>query len=179
MNRTVFQKNPDIVVRLFQREHQEIVKKLILAGLTEHWGSCDPTLNPDLNDIAAHYASATFLVAWCGEQIVGTGALVPKTDTVAEIVRMSVASDRRRQGIATTILEHLCQEAANQGYQRLILETTATWHGVIAFYRNFGFNITHEQEGKFGRDVYFSLDLSSEYFSHHKGTEYTKEAQRC
>ncbi len=150
------------MVQPFQREHQEAVKKLILTGLTEHWGHCDPTLNPDLNDIAAHYASATFLVAWCGEEIVGTGALIPKTNTVAEIVRLSVASDRRRQGIATIILERLCREALSLGYHRLILETAATWHGVIAFYHNVGFCISHEQEGKFGRNIYFSLDLQPE-----------------
>lgn len=162
MKRTALQKRPDILVQPFQREHQEAVKNLILAGLTEHWGYCDPTLNPDLNDIATHYASATFVVAHCGEHIVGTGALVPKTPPVAEIVRMSVARDWRQQGIATTILECLCREAACLGYRRLILETAAAWHDVITFYRNFGFCITHEQEGEFCRDVYFALDIHPE-----------------
>ena len=50
MKNTTLQHTPSIVVQPFQRQHQEAVKKLILDGLTEHWGYCDPTLNPDLND---------------------------------------------------------------------------------------------------------------------------------
>ncbi len=162
MNDTEGQRTPHIVIHPFQREHQETVKNLILTGLTEHWGTCDPTLNPDVNDIATQYASATFLVAWCHEQIVGTGALVPRTDTVAEIVRMSVARHWRRQGIATTILDHLRQEAIRLGYRRVVLETAAAWHEVIAFYQSIGFHITHEYEGEFCREACLSFDLHTE-----------------
>ena len=73
---------------------------MILAGLVEHWGFLDATKNPDLEDIAASYAGATFLVARLGDDIVGTGALVPHQDGTAEIVRMSVAQELRRRGLA-------------------------------------------------------------------------------
>ncbi|MBC8233103.1 GNAT family N-acetyltransferase, partial [bacterium] len=105
------------------------------------------------------YANATFLVAWLGDRIVGTGALVPRSEQVAEIVRMSVTADIRRQGIGTKILERLCHEARRLGFQRIILETTSTWHEVIEFYKRFGFRITHHRDGEFGGDVHFALDL--------------------
>jgi hypothetical protein len=73
--------HPEITLRLFRPEDQTAVKNLILAGLKEHWGTLDPTLNPDLNDIAQTYANATFLVAWEGDRIIGTGALVPREIT--------------------------------------------------------------------------------------------------
>jgi N-acetylglutamate synthase-like GNAT family acetyltransferase len=70
-----------------------------LAGLEEHWGVLDPTKNPDLEDIGLTYADAIFLVAQQNNKIIGTGALIPKPDGTAEIVRMSVAADWRRKGI--------------------------------------------------------------------------------
>ncbi len=139
----------------FQPQDQEAVKALILAGLVEHWGCLDPSKNPDLADIQTAYAGATFLVAWLDGRIVGTGALVPRSAQVAEIVRMSVAAQVRRQGIGRALLEHLCERARQLGFGRLILETTATWHEVIKFYQQYGFTITHFHED----DVYFSLDL--------------------
>lgn len=57
-----------IVILPFQPENQEDVKKLILAGLVEHWGKLDPTKNPDLNDIANSYAQSVFFVAWEGKK---------------------------------------------------------------------------------------------------------------
>lgn len=43
-----------ISIKPFESEDQEAVQSLILAGLAEHWGEIDPTLNPDLNDISAY-----------------------------------------------------------------------------------------------------------------------------
>lgn len=149
-----------IKIQYFKSEDQEAVKQLILAGLAEHWGELDLTLNPDLNDISTSYADATFLVAWFNNRIIGTGALVPRSDQVTEIVRMSVAAKMRRRGVGTKMLERICREAHALRFQSLILETNATWHKVIAFYQAFGFRITHRQEGKLGGIVYFSLDLT-------------------
>ncbi len=144
-----------IVISPFQPENQAEVKQLVLAGLAEHWGEIDPDKNPDLNDIGSTYANATFLVAWLDDHIVGTGALVPRSAEVAEIVRMSVRADVRRNGIGGLILRQLFERARVDGYCRVVLETTATWHRVIEFYRRSGFHITHERDG----DVYFVAQL--------------------
>src|SRR5207247_9841338 len=110
----------------FRPDNPIEVKRLILAGLTEHWGQLDPTKNPDLNNIGATYAHATFLVAWWHGTIVGTGALLPRSVQIAEIVRMSVAADMRRHGIGRRMLQHLVAYAKARGYRQIILETTAT-----------------------------------------------------
>lgn len=96
----------DLTIVPFRPENHADVKRLILAGLTEHWGQLDPTKNPDLNDIGATYAHATFLVAWLHGTIVGTGALLPRSAHIAEIVRMSVAASMRRNGIGRRLLRH-------------------------------------------------------------------------
>lgn len=147
--------HPDTNLQSFHPADQDAVHSLILAGLAEHWGTLDPTRNPDLEDIAASYSGAVFLVARQAERIIGCGALVPRSPDIAEIVRMSVAGDVRRLGIGRRILTALVEHARSGGFRRVTLETTATWTEVIAFYLRFGFRITHHLAG----DVYFALDL--------------------
>jgi putative acetyltransferase len=147
----------EITILPFQSEYQSEIKKLILAGLAEHWGTLDLTKNPDLHDIGFTYANAVFLVAWQNNKIIGTGALVPRSNDTAEIVRMSVSKDMRRKGVGRKILQRLCEQAKLNGYKRIVLETTETWHEVIEFYKQFGFQNTHILDG----DVYLALDLSN------------------
>ncbi len=145
----------EIIIAPFQPADQQEAKALILDGLVGHWGWLDPTKNPDLDDIAASYAGGVFLTARQAGRLVGTGALLPRGEETAEVLRMSVAADVRRQGIGRLILEQLCQRARESGVRRIVLETTHTWREVVAFYLRFGFHITHYTDG----DVYFALDL--------------------
>ena len=145
----------EIEIRPFQPENQEDAKNLILAGLGEHWGFIDLTKNPDLDNITATYKDDTFLAVWKDRELIGTGALIQRTNEIAEIVRMSVRRDFRRQGIGRRLLEGLIGKARTLGCHQIILETTETWKDVIAFYLGFGFRITHFQDG----DVYFILNL--------------------
>jgi N-acetylglutamate synthase-like GNAT family acetyltransferase len=148
----------EIIILPFRSEYQSEVKDLVLAGLIEHWGTLDPAKNPDLDNISTVYDNAIFLVARLNNKIIGTGALVPKSKDVAEIVRMSVASEMRRKGVGSMIFQNLYERAKFAGYKRLILETTETWHEAIEFYQRLGFYITHHLNG----DVYFSLDVQEQ-----------------
>ena len=146
----------NIVIRLFTPADQAEAQELIVSGLEQHWGVRDRSKNRDLEDIGRSYADAIFLVACDGSRIVGTGALIPRLNGAAEIVRMSVAGDRRRQGLGRVILKNLFRHAESKGIQKIVLETTETWHDVIRFYLGQGFQITHHAGG----DVYFALDLA-------------------
>jgi GNAT superfamily N-acetyltransferase len=142
-----------VEIRPFRSSDQEPVRALILAGLEEHWGRLDESKNPDLQDIADSYREGIFLVGCLDEQIVCTGALLPRSDETAEIVRMSVARHLRRQGVGRQMLAELCRRAYQRGIRQVILETTATWNNAIAFYQDFGFQISHYRDG----DVYFTI----------------------
>ncbi len=144
-----------VTIRPFRPEDQAAAKALILAGLVEHFGYLDPTKNPDLDDIAATYAGGTFLLAWRGDEIVGTGALVHEREGVARIVRMSVDAPVRRRGIGTQVLQALCEHARAAGYRQIVLETTSTWREVVAFYRRNGFRLV----GSWEDDTHFVMDL--------------------
>lgn len=134
-------------IRPFQPADQQAVRDLILAGLGEHWGFIDPALNPDLDDIAAHYDRAVFLVAERAGEVIGTGALVHEAAEVGRIVRMSVRADMRRLGLGSLILRELCRRGRALGYRELVLETTSTWSHVIRFYERFGFRVLAERDG--------------------------------
>jgi GNAT superfamily N-acetyltransferase/molybdopterin converting factor small subunit len=142
-------------IRPFRPADQPACKALILAGLVEHWGFLDPSLNPDLDDIDASYAQGCFLTAWEGEGLIGTGAFLAVDAQTVQVVRMSVLKALRAKGVGSTILAALLAEAATRGYLRAVLETTETWQEVVRFYLKAGFEITHRLDG----DIFFEKDL--------------------
>lgn len=147
----------NIEIRPFHPRYQLEVKQLILAGLADHWGTLDLSLNPDLNDIAHSYAGETFLLAFAGDVLVGCGALVQETGMpgYGRIVRMSVNKANRRQGIGQQILQRLEETAVQRHFHKLVLETTQTWLEVVAFYQANGYHIIAHRDG----DTHFEKDL--------------------
>jgi GNAT superfamily N-acetyltransferase len=149
--------NQMIQIEPFQPLDQNSVRLMILRGLEEYWGVLDTEMNTDLDDIGKSYREGLFLVAKLADQIIGTGAYLPRSGEQVEVVRMSVTKRLRSRGIGRQILCQLCCKAHQNGYSRVILETTATWDRAIAFYQDFGFQITHYVN----QDVYFALDLTA------------------
>ncbi|MEX1255577.1 MAG: GNAT family N-acetyltransferase [Dehalococcoidia bacterium] len=131
----------DITVRAFAPADQDAARRLIIQGLGEHFGFVDEGRNPDLDDIAASYRDGVFLVALAGDELIGTGALNPMGRGAVQVVRMSTARQRRRQGVGRGILERLLDEARASGYRWAVLETNAGWEDAIAFYRANAFSV--------------------------------------
>ncbi len=132
----------------FQPSDQAAARALVLAGLVEHWGWLDETKNPDLLDISASYAAGCFLVARQDGRLAATGALLPTAEAHTwQVVRMSVAAGLRRAGLGRQMLEALQREARQRGARRLVLETTAAWQEVIAFYLRCGFHMIPAPQG--------------------------------
>ena len=151
-----------VVLRDLEPADAAEVKALILTGLEEHWGSVDASLNPDLDDLpAAHRGSRTVVACDVAGRIVGTGTVVPRDATTAEIVRMSTSTARRGQGVGRLVLTELVDTARSWGVDRVVLETTATWTATVAFYERNGFRITHHEDGPFGRDAWFERRLDT------------------
>jgi putative acetyltransferase len=144
-----------LIIRPFQEADQTGVRALILAGLAERWGSLDPALNDDLDDIAATFADGCFLVACLGREIVGCGGLLTVAERRGQIVRMSTAVAWRRRGIASQLLRALEAEAQRLRLTELMLETTSSWHSARQFYRRQGYTHTHDAAG----DSYYTKRL--------------------
>src|SRR6476469_9443058 len=98
-----------LMFRPFQPSDQAAVRGLVLAGLGDHFGTIDETMNPDLDDIAAAYVALGHLVVVVeleGE-LAGTGTLMQEEPGAGRLVRMSVKRDLRGRGIGKKLVHHL------------------------------------------------------------------------
>ena len=129
-------------IRSFKASDQQATRELILAGLGEHWGWIDETLNPDLDDITSNYLQNgyTFLIVESDDEIVGTGALITKANGTGRIVRMSVSKIHRRKGIGRAIVEHLLDAARSKGFSKVVVGTELEWNDAIGLYEQCGFS---------------------------------------
>jgi len=80
-----------------------------------------------------------FVIAWLDDQPVGCGALRPLERGVAEVKRMFVEKDARRQGVAKKVLEKIETIACVLGYRTLRLETGILQPEAIGLYESAGF----------------------------------------
>jgi ribosomal protein S18 acetylase RimI-like enzyme len=149
----------ELTIRPFQPADQEMARRLILAGLGEHFGFVDETMNPDLDDIHAHYVDPGhhFLLAEIDGQIIGTGALIEEAPQTGRLVRMSVDPNYRGRGIGKALVRYLMDVARERGYTRLLTETNDDWYDAIGLYRSCGF----ETEGFRDGDIHLALDLTA------------------
>ena len=134
--------DPTYTIRPFLAADQASARTLILTGLGEHWGSIDETLNPDVDDIAAHYPSKIadfFVVEDADGAIIGTAGLIQEDADTGRIVRMSVTKSARGRGIGKRLVAQLEAAARARGYRRLVCETTHDWTDAIALYTATGF----------------------------------------
>lgn len=144
--------------RPFSPTDQAAAKQLILAGLAEHWGAPDLSLNPDLNDIQASYIDngGIFIVVEAeGGKLLGTGALLPEGNNTVRIVRVSVHKAYRRRGIARAITSHLLTITRQSGYAKVVVETTETWEAAIRLYQDFGF----VEVARYGGEVHMEMEI--------------------
>ena len=100
------------------------------------------SLNDDLADIQANYLDppgSCFWVAVVDGEIKGMVGIQYRSDEEAELRRMSVASDARRQGIGRQLLETVEDFCRKWGYARIRLTTHMMLKPAIALYRKNGY----------------------------------------
>lgn len=146
-----------LVFRPIHPTDQATARDLILQGLGEHFGYIDESLNPDLDDIASHYATveSAMIVAMLDGALVGTGALTLIDVNSAQMVRVSVSNAHRRRGIARAVVNQLITLARLWGFERIEVETNYDWMDAIGLYRSLGF-IEHSRDEV---SVYMALGL--------------------
>lgn len=131
----------ELYIRSFEVGDQEQARWLILQGLGEHFGYIDETLNPDLDDILQNYIKSghIFVVACIGRKMVGTGALILRSEKDTEMVLISTHKDYRRQGIAQAIVTYLVNLARQRGDRRINVMTNTSWNNAINLYKRLNF----------------------------------------
>ncbi len=149
----------ELAIGLALPEELPAVRALIVAGLTQRWGSYLQSANPDLAAFERTYANASVIAAKRAGEVVGCGILVAEAPGIARIVRMSVAADLQRTGIGGKVLRALLDRAVQLGYSRVVLETSADWHSAVGFYKHYGFVPTEQRDG----DQHFAFDLGGRF----------------
>lgn len=81
------------------------------------------------------------IVAYIDGKAVGCGAIKPYEAQTAEVKRMFVHPDYRRNGIAGAILKHLEAWAAELNYTSCILETGDRLKEAITLYQHAGYQV--------------------------------------
>lgn len=79
------------------------------------------------------------LLAKQGDHVLGCIALKPLAPGVAEIKRLYVRPQARRNGVARALVATILQRAAAYGYREVKLDTLGQMQDAIALYRSFGF----------------------------------------
>ena len=97
------------------------------AFLRAHLDDLEPTAPAEsrhaLDRRALQTPGIRLWVARVGQQIVGTGALAALEPGHEELKSMRTDPERRGQGIATEMLQHLLRDAQGRGVHRISLET--------------------------------------------------------
>jgi GNAT superfamily N-acetyltransferase len=79
---------------------------------------------------------------------VGVGGLRRLNDTAAEIKRMFVRPTARGLGVGRAIVQRLIDDAREQGFETVYLESASFMHSAHALYRSVGFLPSEPYQGR-------------------------------
>jgi GNAT superfamily N-acetyltransferase len=88
---------------------------------------------------AAFAEGDLYLLAYVNDKALASGAFRALEPLTAEVRRMYVHRDHRRQGLASQVLRALTVQAQLRGYSRLVLETGHKQLPAMRLYESFGF----------------------------------------
>ena len=145
-----------LTIRTYQPADHDAVRELFARGQRDFAQGLEDvveryiqrSLADDLADIPAHYLAqpgSHFWVADWEGQVKGMVAIQRRSDEEAELRRMSVASDCRRQGIGGKLLATTDAFCRERGYRRIRLTTVTQLQPAIALYQKFGYQWQGEE----------------------------------
>lgn len=100
---------------------------------------------PDLSDINTYFKNGKFWIALEDDILIGTLAIVKKSDTVAVMKKFFVRKDMRGTGIAKKLYDICILYAKENHIEQIILDTPSVAKPAHRFYEREGFKrITYE-----------------------------------
>ena len=98
----------------------------------------------DLDEVQAHYfdRGGILLIALDDGQVIGTGAILRRSPTVAELKRLALLEPYQGRGIGYQLLRRLVGFARETGYRSMLSVTDPRQTRAIDFLRQAGFRRT-------------------------------------
>jgi len=149
------------IIRAATPADQDEIRALIFSILNEYDLDPDPkSIDRDLDDIEAFYQDGFFDVLVADDGVIlGTVALKPNGDGIAELRKMYLKSKYRGRGYGKRLLKHAIASAKGLGINRVELETARVLEEAIGLYEKFGFVLTEERDVERRCDTVLVLHL--------------------
>ncbi|XP_069832351.1 probable N-acetyltransferase camello [Dendropsophus ebraccatus] len=143
-------------------------RRLLTSEFHQYVESCQ---RDDLLDIEESYMASNNSCFWVAEsngRVVGMVGVVPRSSEVMLLRRLSVAKDKRHQGIANALCHKVIDFARQRSFKALTLETSMVQVASHKLYEKLGFQKTDVRvfPSLFGRFANFSV-LTYEYKLRH------------
>jgi putative acetyltransferase len=156
----------DFIFRPATNGDAPILRNMIYDVLAEYGLAPDPGgTDADLSDIDAHYhrrgGMFDVLIAPVGV-IVGSVALDPREEGVAELRKMYLRKSMRGKGLGRLLLEHALQRAKGMGLKKIVLETATVLKEAMAMYERYGFKTSPAPIHSRRCDCVMELDLEND-----------------
>ena len=115
----------------------------------------------DLSNIEDVYINpgGCFIIIEHNNEIQAMGALKGISEKIAEVKRMRVETSLQRQGFGQKILDYLLSYAKEQGYERIILDTTNFQETAQNFYIKNGFTEYDRKELNDMTIIFYELHM--------------------
>ncbi len=152
----------DAQVRLAEDRDHVAVRELFQAGLLEGQVRGSDT-GADIENLRAAYfaddGESAFWVAEYEGQVIGMIGVQKTDENAAEIRRLRVGEDFRRQGVGALLMEQALGFCQGHGYLKIILDVRIERSPAIALFEKFGFQLarTREIDGQKLHDFYLNL----------------------
>lgn len=136
----------------FESQYQPRVKEISYEWLMKYnlWEPIDDEYLDNPKEMILDKGGYLFLAEFGGE-IVGTVALVPVEEGVAEISKLGVTEKMQGMKIGKQLMEKCIETAEQKGLKKLILYSNQLLTNSIDMYKKFGFVEIIDDTGKYDR----------------------------
>ncbi len=154
-----------VSMRLADDDDHAAVRDLFRDGLLEGYVADNDT-GADMENIVEAYFSdegqSALWVADYEQSIIGMVGVQKTAEHGAEIRRLRVRADFRRQGLGAKLVEQALTFCRHHGFLKVTLDVRIERGPAIALFEKFGFSLTRTREHDGRRMLDFYLDLYRE-----------------
>ena len=154
-----------ISIRCATPDDVPVLRELFEAGMHEGQVEINDT-GADIEQLQAAYfspeAQGGFWVATQSDHVAGMIGVQRMDDSVAEVRRLRVRPQFRRQGVATALMSHAIRFCREHDFLKVVLDVRVERQPAIQLFEKFGFYLSRVNDLQGHKTLDFFVDLYSE-----------------